>query len=418
MAPPGDLGLGGGRVRGRVRSCLGVEAVAERGVGAPAWVTGIGAVTGYGWGRKHLWDGLVLGESAVVPTPGFGEFFDTDELWLAVVSDEGRPEDGPSKFARALHAAAREAIENAVERGWRPGGTVGVVHAFVLGEVNGWRDFYLRPDRHVGRRQYIRLMPSTPITNLMIEHNFHGPCMSVVAMCASGNAALLTAKMWLDAGIADDVLVIATDLSVTPETVRHFVDLGVLIVDRPPHDAIRPFQESSRGFVGGEASVGLMVSSQPHGGYAAFRGGAMSHDAHHAISLAGDPEQIRACYQAALERSGVAAEEVVYFNAHGPGTKQCDAAEARLFDEMFPGAEGIFSFKPLVGHCQAAAAAVEVAISCISYEEGVIPAPPAVASGHPRLVSGVVPRRPGVTFKSSLGMGGYNTAVLLDEPLA
>jgi len=383
-----------------------------------AWISGIGAVTGYGWGRKHLWDGLITGESAVRLHRGFAEAFGRDEIWMGVIPDEGDPADGPSKTSRALHAAAREAVEDGRERGWRPGETVGVIHAFVLPDVELWRDFHQRGERRVSKREWIGLMPSTPITTLMMEHGFHGPCMSVVAMCASGNAALLTAKMWLDAGMVDDVLVIATDVSVNPENARYFADLGVVIVDRPPLDASRPFQEGSRGFVGAEASVGLIVSSRPDAAYVTLRGGAMSHDAHHAISLAAKPEQIGKCYRAALENSGVPAEDVVYFNAHGPGTKQCDGAESRLFDELFPDAVGIFSFKPLVGHCQAAAAAVEVAISCLAYQEGVIPAPPAVAPGHPRLLSGVVPRQPGVTFKSSIGMGGYNTATILDEPPA
>ena len=173
-------------------------------------------------------------------------------------------------------------------------------------------------------------------------------------MCASGNAALLTAKMWIDAGMVDDVLVVATDVSGTPENARSFVDLGVVIVDRPPLEACRPFQEGSRGFVGGEASVGLIVSGHSEGAYADVRSGAMSHRrAPHAISLAAKPEQIRACYEAALRNSGVDKDEVVYFNAHGPGTRQCDTAEAALFDELFPDAAGIYSFKPLVGHCQA-----------------------------------------------------------------
>jgi 3-oxoacyl-[acyl-carrier-protein] synthase II len=379
-------------------------------------ICGIGAVTGYGWGAKHLWDGLVTGESAVRPQPGFGSAFDQDEIWLAMIPEEPVATPGESKFSRALHAAAREAVDDARERGWRPGPTVGLLHAVVLSEVELWRSFYGPRGGKVSRREYIRLMPSTPITSLMIEHGFHGPCMNVVAMCASGNAALLTAKMWVDAGVVDDVLVITTDVSGTPENARPFVDLGVVVVDRPPLDACRPFQEGSRGFVGGEASVGLVVSGRPDGAYARLRGGAMSHDAHHAISLAGKPDQIASCYRTALGNAGVAADEVVYFNAHGPGTRQCDRAEASLFDELFPSAAGIFSFKPLVGHCQAAAAAVEVAISCLSYERGIIPAPPAVAPGHPRLVSGSTARQPGITFKSSIGMGGYNTAVLLDEP--
>ena len=76
-------------------------------------------------------------------------------------------------------------------------------------------------------------------------------------MCASGNAAMLTAKMWIDAGVASDVIVVATDLSGTPENIRHFGNLGVVFVDAPPLEACRPFQEGSQGFSGGEASVGL-----------------------------------------------------------------------------------------------------------------------------------------------------------------
>ena len=158
------------------------------------------------------------------------------------------------------------------------------------------------------------------------------------------------------------------------------------------------------------------MSGHPDGGYAALRGGAMSHDAHHVISLAADPAQIGACYTSALAERGRRAEEVVYFNAHGPGTRQCDSAEAQLFDDLFPDADGIFSFKPLVGHCQAAAAAVEVAISCLATRRASSRPRPTVAPGHDRLLSGPVAPRAGVTLKSSIGMGGYNTAILLDEP--
>ena len=37
----------------------------RKGRDTPAAICGVGAVTGYGWGKKHLWDGFLLGESAV-----------------------------------------------------------------------------------------------------------------------------------------------------------------------------------------------------------------------------------------------------------------------------------------------------------------------------------------------------------------
>jgi 3-oxoacyl-[acyl-carrier-protein] synthase II len=103
-------------------------------------------------------------------------------------------------------------------------------------------------------------------------------------------------------------------------------------------------------------------------------------------------------------------------NAHGPGTAQCDAAEGIMLDRLFPEAAGIFSIKPLVGHCQAAGAAVEIMATIYAFQTGYVPAPPQVAPGHPRLVNGLTARRPGPMLKSSIGMGGYNTAIVLGEP--
>lgn len=379
-------------------------------------VCGIGAVTGYGWGTKLLWEGVLNGIPAARPTPGYGAAFPTDEAWVALVPDGGRVEDGRSRFARAVRASVREAVEDALDRGWRPGESVGLVHAVVLGEVDLWRNFYLVHRMNQTRKRFIELMPSTPITGVMREFGFHGPTMSVSSMCASGNAALLTAKQWLDAGVASDVIVLATDISANPENIRPFVDLGVAVADRHPLDGCRPFQEGSKGFVVGEASVALVVTSPPNGAYATIRGGAMTHDAHHVISIEPSHEQIRRCVSAALRSAGTDAADVRYLHAHGPGTKQCDTAEGTLFDEMFPEAKGIFSVKPLTGHCQGAAAAVELAVSCVAFETGVIPAPPRVAEGHPRLLDGPTVRERGPMLKTSIGMGGNNSAVVLDEP--
>jgi 3-oxoacyl-[acyl-carrier-protein] synthase II len=382
---------------------------ARRGVS----ICGLGAVTGYGWGRKFLWDGLRGGESAVLPRPGYEEWLGHDVAYIALVPDVER-NDGMTRFAAAVSAAADEAIDDALERGWRPGPVVGVVHAVVLGEVDLWKEFYLERGRKLKSHEYLHLMPSTVLSLFMKRHEFHGPVMNVTAMCASGNAAMLTAKMWLDAGVASDVVVVASDLSCTPENVRHFRNLGVVFPDGPALDVCRPFQEGSKGFSGGEASVGMVVSGRPTGAYSRLLGGAMSHDGYHPTSLNPSHREIRRCYQQALSNAKVFPSEVAYMNAHGPGTAQCDAAEGEMLDTLLTEAE-VFSIKPLVGHCQGAASAVELAASCMAYETGIIPAPPQVAPGHPRLVDGASLRREGLTLKSSIGMGGHNSAIILAD---
>lgn len=375
-------------------------------------ICGIGVVTGYGWGTAPFWDGLMAGKFAAAPHDGYGTGGE-GAGWIARVPDGGDPADGKTRFARAMRATAREAIEDAKERGWQPGRRVGLLHAVVLGEVDLWREFYTTHSGRLPVRDYLSLMPSTPMSTFMQEFGFHGPAMNVSSMCASGNAGLLTAKAWLDAGIVDDVIFVATDLSATPENVAHFNKLGVTIVDREPLDACRPFQEGSRGFIMGEASTAMVLSRHCSNPYAGVLGGAMSHDAHHVTSIDPSLEEVSRCFREALENSDVSADEIGYLNAHGPGTKQCDAAEATVFDDMFGENARIYSVKPLVGHCQGAASAVEAAVTALAYDRGVIPAPPTVADGHPRLLSGATDLADGLTIKSSLGMGGHNSAVVL-----
>lgn len=379
-------------------------------------VHGIGAVTGYGWGEKLVREGFYMSEPAIVPVGGFSPWYEHDDAWVAMVPDEGDRADGPSRMARAIRFAAREAVGDAHDRGWRPQGTVGLIHGIVLGDVDHWRDYHHRHGMGTTRRNWLELMPSTVLMEVMKEFDFHGPTMAVTAMCASGVVGLLTAKLWIDAGIADHVVVIASDLSITPENCMSFGTLGPLHVGAPPHEVCRPFQEGSIGFNPGEASVAMVVSGGRGTPYGRILGGGMTHDAFHPISIAPDHLEVRRSFEIALANAGVKATDIAYLNAHGTGTAQCDAVEAAVFDELLTGASGIYSMKPLVGHCQGASGAVELLATLYGFETGVIPAPPRVAKGHPRLLDGLSAAVEGPVVKSSLGMGGHNAAIVLDAP--
>lgn len=344
--------------------------------------------------------------------PGFGR--ETDEPgWIAAVADQGSPSDGATPYSRAMRACAREAIEDALGRGWTPGRRVGLIVASVLGDL----DMYPMVAPGAGEytsRQYVTVTPSTAVSRLMTDYGFHGPALAVSAMCTSGTAAMITAKTWLDTGMIDDAIVVAADLSARREVVSMFVQLGVAITDADPMSACRPFQEGSRGFIFGEAAVAMTLSNRPEAsGYAGVLGGAMSHDGYHATSV--DPEltYVRGCVEEALMSADVTGADIRYLNAHGPGTKQCDAAEAEIARTMLPNSE-VFSVKPLAGHCQAAAGMVELAATMLAYQHGEIPATP--RSGETQLaqlLDGRTPMEPGLTLKTSLGMGGHNAALVV-----
>jgi 3-oxoacyl-[acyl-carrier-protein] synthase II len=379
------------------------------------WFFGVGMTTGFGWGVEATWCGLRQGDSACRPDAELAKHLGGEPVFVARVPDGGDAEDGPSVHARAVRATAREAVQDARARGWRPGPVVGLVHGGVLDDAAAWRAIHR--DGAASRRQFCAAMPSTPLYGVMAEFGWHGPVMSVAATCATSAAALLTAASWLRDGIVDDVVVVVADFSITPEILRGFHDLGVAVFDAPARQACRPFQEGSRGFLLAEAAAAFVVSGRPGAGaYGRLRGGAMTHDAHHVIALDPSRDQLRLAVERALTNAGTAAAEVGYVNAHGPGTRECDAAEADVVDDLFGGQTSLYSLKPLLGHCQSAAGGVETAVTLLGYDRSELPAPTPVATAHPRLLPGPVPYERVPTLKTSLGMGGYNVAVVLDAP--
>lgn len=388
-------------------------------------IVGLGVVSGYGWGRDTFWEGLCSGKPAARLLGGYGED-KTDSAWLALVPEGGDPDDGEGLFGRAFMAAAREAVSDAVARGWSPGRRVGVISVGCFNDMYGWTDFSSGQARR--SRDFVRVLPSTPVAMFMREYGFHGPSLMVSATCASANNALLVAKLWMDADKVDDVVVVAADLSFTPEVVSGFTRLGAAAVDIEPLEACRPFQEGGKGFTPGEAAVGFVLSSSELAGflmvsratpYAALMGGAMTCDAHHATGMEPSHSEVIRCVAEAIEDAGVTAADVRYLNAHGTGTTQCTAAEIHFLDEVF-GSDlpNIYALKPLVGHCLASAGAIELAATLMGYERNLVPASRIMSAAHPRLLDGLSPFEGGLTIKTSMGMGGYNSAVVVGPAVA
>jgi len=88
-------------------------------------VVGFGAVSGYGWGVKALWDGLKSQVPATVRHRGLGGRF-PDPRWLARVPECGDPAHGSTRYSRALVHSMNEAVADAKARGWSPGERVDI----------------------------------------------------------------------------------------------------------------------------------------------------------------------------------------------------------------------------------------------------------------------------------------------------
>jgi hypothetical protein len=122
-----------------------------------------------------------------------------------------------------------------------------------------------------------------------------------------------------------------------------------------PAGASRPWDAGRDGFVMGEGSGVLVLESEEHAIargariYAEVLGGAANCDAHHITEPRPDGSGVSACIRQALQRTGVAPEEVSYVNAHGTSTPAGDMAEYRAIRAAIP-TERCDAFSPTRKH--------------------------------------------------------------------
>ena len=198
-----------------------------------------------------------------------------------------------------------------------------------------------------------------------------------------------------------------------------------------PEKASRPFDKRREGFIMAEGSGILVLEELEHALkrgariYGEFAGYGASSDAYHITSPRPDGSGGALAIKRALEDSGLKAEDVQYYNAHGTSTPINDPAETQMVKEAF-GEHAykmkISSTKSMTGHCVGAAGAIEAIIGIKAMEEGYYPA--TINLEEPDLEKGCdldyVPNKgsPGEIncfASASLGFGGHNGCVIMKK---
>jgi 3-oxoacyl-[acyl-carrier-protein] synthase II len=375
-------------------------------------ITGLGAVTGYGWGVEALRRGLRSQRTSATTRA-----VDGLTVTAGFVPDEGAPDGPPApddRYEAAVGAAVREAVADATARGWRPGATVGVLFCTGIGDVRMVRDNYFQATERPRPGLFARMLHTSAASLVAQEHGWVGPNTVVNAACSSGSVALQLADQWVRSGVATDVVVVGAEFCVIGEVVTGFRRMRVLLGDNRSLTDCRPFQEGSRGFFLGEGALALVVSPRTDAGRARYLGGATTHDAYHLVASEPEGREMERCLVEALKGAGATPSDVGVVKAHGSGTPLHDGVEAALADRLFPPATRLVSYKPLLGHCMAVSALAELAGALAGWEEGVLPAPvTATDAAHPRLADGGPPPD-GLVVCTSMGLGGTNAAVVLD----
>lgn len=240
-----------------------------------------------------------------------------------------------------------------------------------------------------------------------------GPAYVVSMACSSSAKALASARRLIAADVADAVLVGGVD-SLSRTTLCGFAGLAVLSAT-----PCRPFALDRRGMNIGEGGAMLLVEREGDS-RATLLGIGESSDAYHMSSPHPEGLGARLAMTAALAESDIDASAVDFINAHGTGTVQNDAAEARAIAALFGDVVPVVSTKGFTGHMLGAAGATEVIFAIIAVEQGWIPASLGADPPDPAFTIRINRKRVKhpcrVALSNSFGFGGSNVAVLVGAP--
>jgi 3-oxoacyl-[acyl-carrier-protein] synthase II len=400
-------------------------------------VTGLGAVTPLGLDARSTWESAVAGRSGV----GFIDSFDASGYPVRIASEVKGFDPvavvGP-KDARRLErnvvfavAAAREAWADAGVEGIDPA-RAGILVGSAIGGVVG----VLAQNDVLRERGPARVSPwflpnvlvDSASGQLAIDLGLRGPNYAPVSACATGSHAVGEGAELIRRGDADVVLAGGTESCMHPVILAGFCAMrGLVAEEDDPTRASRPFDATRAGFVMGEGACVLLLEdlerARGRGArvYAEVLGYGTSNDAHHMAQP--DPESVGVAemMRAALERTGLAPDEVGYVNAHGTSTPQGDLAETRAIKEVFGEHAyrlAVSSTKSVTGHLFGAAGAVEAMMCVLALHEGVLPPTINYRTPDPECDLDYVPNEARrtqveVALSNAMGLGGHNACVLL-----
>ena len=260
-----------------------------------------------------------------------------------------------------------------------------------------------------------------------------GPNYAIVSACASGSHGIGEGAEIIKRGDAIAMLAGGSEATITPLTMGAFCQIKATSErNDEPERACRPFDIDRDGFVMGEGSVMLVLEDMDHARkrgariLAEIAGYGASADMYHFTAPQPEGKGAVRAMRRAIEKSGVAPEEVGYVNAHGTSTKLGDVAETKAIKEVF-GAHAqhlaVSSTKSVHGHLLGAAGAIEAAACIMALERGVLPPTINLEHQDPDCDLDYVPNKARkseikVAMSNSFGFGGHNATLVIKGPPA
>ena len=399
-------------------------------------VTGLGAVTAWGWGAGPLWDGLKAGRTTIAEARDFDVTGQrtrlTGEVPAAPAGLDVTKAPHWRRWSRAdrfATAAAQEAWDAAALPAATDPTTVGVFFGGSTAAMAEAERFFLRL---TGKEEgALRLSPlanhplSSPGDAVARRLGLAGPVESLSSACASGALAVAAALEALRCHDVDVAVAGGSD-SLCSLTYAGFNSLRAVDAD-----TCSPFREQRAGLNLGEGAGVLVLEreadARARGAHIVgfVLGAGASCDAHHMTAPHPQGEGAARAIEAALDDAGVTPDDVTFVNAHGTGTPLNDRAEWHALEAAFgerAGSIPVTSSKALLGHFLGSSGAIEAVVTLLCLGHGAVHVTPGRGVVDPALgVDLVVDAmravdRAGLAVSTSFAFGGSNGALVLAGP--
>lgn len=411
-------------------------------------ITGLGLVTPVGCGVDAAWSNILAGKNGARRI----EEFDISDLSCQIANfvPRGATSDGlfnaddwmePKEqrkvddFIIFAMAAAEQAIKDSgislktTDEQERSGVLIGSG----IGGLSGIADTSILLKEKGARRVSPFFIPGRLINlaggYVSIRHKLKGPNNAVVTACATGTHAIGDAARMIALGDADVMVAGGAESPICRIGMAGFVACRALSTgfNDEPTKASRPYDKDRDGFVMGEGAGIVVLEDYEHAKargahmYAEVIGYGLSGDAFHITAPEETGDGAFRCMKAALNRAGIAPDDVDYVNAHGTSTPMGDEIELGAVERLFANAAGKMSMsstKSAIGHLLGAAGAVEAVFSVLAMRDNM--APPTLNLDNPSVDTAIdlVPhtakaRNIDIALSNSFGFGGTNASLVL-----
>ncbi len=402
-------------------------------------ITGMGVVTALGDHLDRFWSSLCDGRSGVGPLT----LFDTTEFkvhfggqvrdWDPVSRFGVKETRHLDRFAQFALAGAIAAVDDSgIDFSAYPPHSCGVVIGSGIGGLNEFEAQHTvmmqKGPSRISPFTIPKLMVNAASGQVSIRWGLKGPNSAVATACASAANAIGDAFKMIQNGWADVMVTGGSEAAITHMGLGGFASMRALSTrNDDPERASRPFDRDRDGFILAEGAGILVIEAEEvaraRGAriYAEVLGYGMSADGSHITAPDEEGRGAARAMKLCLDDAGLPPDKVGYINAHGTSTGLGDLAETKAMKAVFgPHASRLMvsSTKSQLGHLLGASGGVELIISAMAIQRGVLP--PTINLDHPDEGCDLdyIPHtarevRVDHVMSNSFGFGGHNASLLI-----